>query len=112
MDVRVTWNPPKPGDAIASGLTAAVEHLAGEVTPRTPRLTGDLRQNMVVHHANTGSLEAGITFHSPYARRQHELETGNRTTPGTTGHFLEGPFNEQRETMMRLIANTIRGHLK
>ncbi|MGO2113089.1 MAG: hypothetical protein ACTH31_15905, partial [Pseudoclavibacter sp.] len=68
------------GDALAQGLNQAVEHLDGEVQPRTPYLTGDLERSKVIHHASPNDLEAGISFNTPYARRQHELATPNRTT--------------------------------
>lgn len=96
--------------ALSQGLNLAVEHLDGEVQPRTPYLTGRLDQSKVVHHSTPSNLEAGISFHTPYARRQHELATPNRATyvnAGASHKYLEGPFNEQQATMQRIIATAV-----
>jgi hypothetical protein len=112
MSVNIQWHDPDIPGLAAQALNNAVEHVAPAVTARTPRLEGDLRASMVVHHASEGDLEAGVTFHSPYARRQHELETPNRTEPGTTGHYLEGPWMEEEAAMRAILANTMRGGMQ
>lgn len=113
MDIRLDWKlaPDAGRRGAADGLTRAVEHVAAVVTDRTPLEDGDLRASRTVHHATPGNLEAGISFGSVYARRQHELVTGNRHTPGTTSHYLSGPWREEAATMQALIAEGIRAAL-
>lgn len=103
----VSWNPPDAAALGAQALNNAVEYVAPIVTDRTPRLEGDLRGGMVVHHADAGNLESGITFHSVYARYQHELNASYRTEPGTSSHYLEGPMMEEEANIQAVIANTI-----
>lgn len=101
-------------EGLVQGLNQAVEHLDSEVTPRTPYLTGRLEGSKVVHQATPNTLESGISFHTPYAVRQHELDTPNRTQhvhPAASGKYLEGPFREQQEAMQQLIAANVRRRL-
>lgn len=109
LDIEVHWhiNPAGATSAAAAGLNRAVETVAPIVTQRTPRLYGDLRASMNVHHASAGNLEAGISFTSPYARYQHELAAAYRSTPGTSSHFLSGPWKENADLMRQIVAQAI-----
>lgn len=111
IDITFEWrlDPGSIADAAAAGLNAAVEFVANPVTQRTPLEAGDLRGSMTIHHATAARLEAGITFNSVYARYQHELAASYRTTPGTSSHYLSGPWMENQDTMRRIIAQTIGG---
>lgn len=113
MSVQMSWEPPDIGALAAAALTAAVEYVANPVEARTPYLEGDLRRSRVVHHASPSNLEAGITFHTPYARIVHELpSSANFTTPGTSSQFLEGPWMEHGDDMRNIIANVLRGGMQ
>lgn len=112
MNVRISWNAPDASALGAAALNNAVEYIAGIVEERTPYLEGDLRRSRVVHHATPGNLEAGITFHTPYARVVHELANATFTTPGTGSHYLEGPWMEHADEIRAIIANTLRGGMQ
>lgn len=109
MSAVFSWHPPDYNQAAAAALNAGVEYVAPVVEERTPRLEGDLRGSMVVHHASAGNMEAGITFHSIYARYQHEGVGFHHTEPGTTDHYLEGPMMEEQDAILAVIANTLKG---
>lgn len=109
IDIETSWDvtPQSVTAAAANGLNRAVEAVAPEVTRRTPRLDGDLRQSMNVHHATPSNLEAGISFSSVYARYQHELAASYRSTPGTSSHFLSGPWKENADLMRQILEQAI-----
>lgn len=79
-----------------------------------PMDTGDLRNSLqgvindsiVVQGSDSGSvtktntstgsnvLEGVVSYHTPYAVKQHEVKAKNYTTSGTTWKYLETPFNK------------------
>lgn len=99
-------------DGAVRGLNVAVEYLDSEVTPLTPYLTGDLNRSKTVKHATGSEPVAVISFKSPYAWYQHELNTRNRTrdpNPRAQSKYLEGPFMTHRARLLQIIAQATRG---
>lgn len=88
------------------GLGKAAEHLLGESRKRVPIEEGTLERSGVAS-VDEGNLQAAVSYDTVYAARQHE-ETTWRHDPGRTSKYLEGPFEEEHNTMMGLVAAEIR----
>ena len=107
---EIEWN----GDDIKAALTAAsfdgakiaAEHLLQVSTQLAPHEEGDLaRSGEVTSDESTDSV--AVSYDRPYAVRQHE-ELTYRHDEGKTAKYLENPMNEERDTMLALIAQAAR----
>lgn len=80
--------------------------MARLMEPQVPRRTGALRDEAV-----TGELyvEYGGSA-GEYARYQYELRSGNRTTPGTDGHWDDLTFPRRDGDLSRSLQEYVRGH--
>lgn len=90
----------------ARGLGKAGEHLLGASRQRVPHEEGTLERSGVAS-VDEGTLEAAVSYDTPYAARQHQ-EDGWQHDPGRTSRYLEAPFEEEAETMVALHAAEVR----
>ncbi len=105
-DVDITYH----GDRVLTvleatlwhGLEAAAEHLLQVSSDRAPHEEGDLERSGTTT-PDEANNRVSVSFDRPYARRQHEELTW-RHDPGKTAKYLEDPMNEERPTMLRIIA--------
>lgn len=93
----------------AEGLRLAAEHILGESTKRVPHETGAL-QDSGVASVDESSLTAAVSYDTSYAVRQHE-ELEWQHDAGRTAKYLEGPLDEESDTVGDIIATSIRGEL-
>lgn len=106
----MTWR----GDAIANELRAAAgkgllkwaEHVLQQARDSVPLDEGTLSRSGVAS-VNPGTLEAAVSFDTPYAVDQHENEI-YRHAPGREAKYLERPWLESRETAAKLIQRELR----
>lgn len=90
MSVKVTDNTPMVDFSVKRGAALAVRNMLEathtEARPKTPRDTGDLKDNVTkAVHGTTGT----ITWQQPYAIYQESKQHQNYTTPGTGSRFAE-----------------------
>lgn len=89
-------------DASVRGLTLAAEHLLQVSRGEVPIEEGTLeRSGAAVVDAEAQT--AAVTYDTPYAVRQHEDLT-LRHDQGRKSKYLEDPLNQERATMLELIA--------
>lgn len=112
--VRMRWEGGRLGAtgrgqrAAEEGLQKALEHLLTEANKLVPLDEGTLeRSGRVVRDG----LEGGVTYDTVYARRQHEELTWKHL-PGRTAKYLEKPMISERETMLALMAVSLRRWLR
>jgi hypothetical protein len=86
-------------------LRIGAEFLLTETIKTTPKDDGILIQSGKVTH-DESRLEAVVSFDTPYAVRLHEHPEYNFQN-GRRGKYLERTFDEQRQTLLRLIAKEI-----
>jgi hypothetical protein len=107
IETRLTWY----GDAVLArekagadkGTSDAAQHLLQVSQQRVPLEEGTLlRTGRVIG----SGLRKGVTYDTVYARRQHEELTW-RHDPGRTAKYLEGPLNEEAETLQRIIGEAV-----
>lgn len=93
------------GRQLASeGLTRALEHTLGVANQLVPLDEGTLeRSGKVV----VNGLEGAISYDTVYALRQHEELTWKHL-PGRQAKYLETPMNTERETMLAIMAASVR----
>ncbi|MGW8374265.1 minor capsid protein [Streptomyces sp. ODS28] len=111
---RLRWN----GEAAlrgthegaARGLRLAAEHVLAKSRERVPLDEGPLERSGVAT-IDESSLDAAVSYDTPYAVRQHE-ELSYRHDPGRTAKYLEDPLNEQADTVAELIAAEVRRSLR
>jgi hypothetical protein len=94
------------GDAM-KGLRAGAEFLLTETIKTTPKDEGILIQSGKVSH-DSSKVEAAVSFDTPYAVRLHEHPEYNFQN-GRRGKYLEKTLNEQRQTLINLIAQVMQG---
>jgi hypothetical protein len=88
----------------SNGLSTALEHTLGVAQQIVPLREGTLERSGKVI---VEGLNGAISFDTVYARRQHE-ELSWRHLPGRQAKYLETPMNTERETMLALMAVTLR----
>lgn len=117
VEVTVRWDGARIKDidreAARRGLRLAMEHLLQVADERVPIEEGNLMRSGTASVDDT-ELVGAVTFSArndrdnyDYAQRQHEDLT-LRHAPGRTAKFLENPANEERDTMLALVAEQIR----
>ncbi|MFI8360710.1 hypothetical protein ACIGD1_11180 [Streptomyces sp. NPDC085612] len=112
--VRVSWEGGRLGAtrrgrrAAEEGLQKALEHLLAESRKIVPLREGTLERSGRV--VRTG-MNGFVTYDMVYAVRQHEEVTWKHL-PGRKAKYLEGPFNSEREVMLRLMAVPLRRWLR
>ena len=95
-------------DAAHEGMTDAVQHLLTEARRRTPIEEGTLERGGTATTAVQGDQVLGaVSFHGPYAARQHEELTW-RHDAGRTAKYLERPMHSEAGTMGDLIGRRMR----
>lgn len=115
--VEVSWDGEriKQADraAAALGLNLAMEHLLQVADELVPIEEGTLMRSGTAS-VDDDELVGAVTFsayndrdHYDYAIRQHE-DLALRHAPGRTAKFLENPANEERDTMLQIVAEQIR----
>lgn len=112
-DFEVSWD----GDdvlaalrgASVDGLELAAEHLLQVSSSRAPHEEGDLERSGEVSK-DPASQTVAVSYDRPYAVRQHEDLT-LRHDDGRSAKYLEDPMNEERDTMLALIARASRRKL-
>jgi hypothetical protein len=106
LSYELEWN----GDEIerlieattAEGLGLAAEHLLQVSRTEVPIEEGTLERSGVAS-VDDDSLTAAVSYDTEYAVRQHEELTW-RHAEGRKAKYLEDPMNNERETMLELIA--------
>ncbi len=108
--VEIEWNGDEIKAAIAAasleGVELAAEHLLQVSTARAPLEEGDLARSGEVD-VDEDENAASVSFDRPYAVRQHEELTWKHAE-GKTAKYLEDPMNEERDTMLELLASAIK----
>jgi hypothetical protein len=111
---RVTWHDSKitatEKAGLVSGITAAIEHLLGEAVAIVPLEEATLQRSGVAS-VDRSSLTGAVSFDTPYAVRQHEDLTF-RHDPGRQAKYLEQPAIQERDTMLALMAASMRRALR
>lgn len=92
--------------AAQRGLNDAAEVVKQESIQRTPKETGELRNDC---KTASGDLEAAVYYDLPYAARQHE-EVGWHHEHGEA-KFLENAVIAKRQEVGQVIAQAIRSAL-
>lgn len=87
---------------------SAGEHLRSESVPEAPVDTHALRQSCEVDGDGQGHVT--VSYDTPYAVVQHERTDYNHPNGGKA-KYLEDPLNRERETMLNIVAQKIRGEL-
>lgn len=113
MPVDIEWD----GDRVlaelhglaAEGLTLAAEHLLQVSRTEVPIEEATLERSGVAT-VDEDDLTAAVSYDTPYAVRQHEELTW-RHDAGRKAKYLEDPMNEERDTMLALIARPLQGEL-
>lgn len=97
-------------DAQVRGLTLAAEHLLQVSRSEVPIEEGTLERSGAVT-VDAEDRSAAVAFDTPYAARQHEDLTF-RHDAGRKAKYLEDPLNQERETMLEIIAAQTRRALR
>ena len=107
---RKIW---KAGEAAAIAFVAGMKELndqaesIGEASQnQVPHLSGTLERSLAV----TKQISAGqiqLSYNTPYARRQHE-ELGYRHENGRKAKYLEDPFRERKEDVVKSVGLAIK----
>lgn len=88
--------------ATIEGLELAAEHLLQVSSSQAPHEEGDLERSGEVSKDETQQAVA-VSYDRPYAVRQHEDMT-LRHDEGRKAKYLEDPMNEERDTMLAILA--------
>lgn len=114
LSYSMTWNGDEVTDAIREaaieGLGFAAEHLLQVSRERVP-LEETILERSGTPSVDPEKLQACVSYDTPYAVRQHE-EMDWRHDDGRSAKYLEGPANEERDTMNEIIATQIRRSLR
>lgn len=94
----------------ARGLLLGAEFVLAQATEVVPLDEGPL-QDSGEASVDASSLQAAVSYNTPYAVRQHE-ELDYRHAPGRTAKYLEGPLNASRDDVLRIIAAQMRRSLR
>ena len=117
-------------------LRAGMESVLTQAIDATPVMTGTLRRSGTVtvgalpdaEHVYAGAVAGQdmhnafpgmtgkekivyISFNTPYARRQHE-ELGYRHPLGGGPKYLETPFNQSKDKVLRYVERAIKAALQ
>lgn len=92
--------------AAADGLLLAAEYLLQVSRMEVPIDEATLERSGVAS-IDRDDLRAAVSYDTPYAVRQHE-ELDYRHAAGRKAKYLEDPFNDERDTMLALIAAPLR----
>lgn len=87
------------------GVTEAAEFVLGEANKIVPIETGALMRSGHVD-ADRDTLEADISYDTPYAAVQHENLEYNHD-PGRQAKYLEQPLYAEAATVRRIVAARI-----
>lgn len=87
-------------------VTAAADHILGVSQDLVPRREGVLQSTGKVT-VSDGGLRAGISYGTPYGRRQHQELTWKHA-PGRQALYLETPMMTERETALKIMAAVMR----
>ncbi len=96
--------------AAARGLNILGEHVLNESNDRVPLDEATLQRSGQVN-VDPVTLEANITYDTPYARRQHEDLT-LRHPNGRRAKFLESAWRESKHLAPKIIGEQIRRALR
>jgi hypothetical protein len=96
-------------EALAEGLGLGAEHLLQVSRERVPLEEGTLERSGVAS-VDEEALQAGVSYDTVYAVRQHE-ELDWRHDPGRTAKYLEAPMVEEHDTLVALVGAPLRGEL-
>src|SRR5689334_13356302 len=88
--------------ASMQGLELAADHLLQVSSGLAPHEEGDLERSGEVSK-DPGSQTVAVSYDRPYAVKQHEDMT-LRHDDGRKAKYLEDPMNEEKPTMLALIA--------
>jgi Minor capsid protein len=107
-NIRLDRIPPAARAGGLEGLRAAAELVLSRSDPTVPYRTGELRDSGRVT-VNPVTLEAAISYDTPYAVRQHEDMT--LAHDGGSAKYLENAMNQARPALGHLIAAHVRRRL-
>lgn len=93
-----------------AGLRQATEFLLGEAVAIVPLDESPL-QDSGKPTVQASTLEGVVSFDTPYAVIQHE-NLDYRHAPGRTAKYLERPFDEHRQTLLAIVATSVRRALR
>lgn len=98
MRVKVTDNSAKLIEIVRRKQSIGLRRVANQIVkssrPKTPRRTGDLRDDTLIQVLG---LRARIQWGKSYASLQEHTQFSHYTTPGTGPHFAENAVNEAVE---------------
>jgi hypothetical protein len=113
QNVRLDWRggeaKRKARRALIKGLGLAAEHLLTESRKVVPLEEGTLERSGVASVDET-ALQAGVSYDTVYAVRQHE-ELDWRYALGRTAKYLEAPLVEEHDTLVALMGGQFEGEL-
>ena len=100
---------------IAMGLAQSGEEIKQAAIPKTPKLTGALRESAEVNlKGGNKAASVEVSFNTDYAYKQ---EYGDKfgyrryTTPGTGPYYLTTAFETNKMMSLTIIAQSIRRSL-
>lgn len=106
MPMRLEWHGDEALEEIVGatmdGLELAAEHLVQVSSSRAPHEEGSLERSGDTDK-DEDDLKVSVFFDEPYAVVQHEELTW-RHDAGREAKYLENAMNEERETMLAIIA--------
>lgn len=91
------------------GLRLGAEHLLKSARDIVPIEEGVLENSGKVS-VNTGTMEAAVSFDTPYAVRQHE-ELDYEHDPGRRAKYLETPMHTEGATIAALVRGEVKKEL-
>ncbi|MCG7203955.1 hypothetical protein [Streptomyces arenae] len=94
----------------ARGLLLAGEHVLQQSQQVVPLDESPLMQSGTAS-VDEPSLTGMVSYDTPYAVVQHE-RLDYRHAPGRTAKYLEGPLNQSRDDILRIIAAQVRRALR
>ncbi|MFF3398244.1 hypothetical protein ACFYW6_06995 [Streptomyces sp. NPDC002659] len=98
------------GRRLASdGLRRALEHTLGVSKRQVPLDEGTLERSGKV---DVDGLDGSISYDTVYAVVQHERLDFVHPIPGRKAKYLEDPMVSERDTMLRLMAVSLRRWLR
>lgn len=90
----------------AAGARKAAEHLLAVSRREVPLDEGTLSRSGRVD-SNGSEARAGVSYDTPYARRQHEDMSLNHPG-GRKAKYVEDPMQREQQTCLAIIAAEIR----
>ena len=92
-------------------VAEAARHVLGESNRLVPFREGHLaRSGRVTTQAQSDKISGIVSYHSPYALRQHE-ETSWRHPHGRQAKYLETALIRNRGEVLQILARRMRGLL-